>query len=73
MFNVACDKTRIRPLVRALWQRKIQHLSSMPPVIRWLFHWRWASHTEVRAAAARATPRCVTPRCLATLARGGSP
>jgi hypothetical protein len=47
MINVTCDKTRIRPLVRALWERKIAHLATMPAMVRWLFHWRWASHTEI--------------------------
>ena len=44
---VTCDKTRIRPLVRALWDRKIHHLSSLAPFLRWIFHWRWASHTDI--------------------------
>lgn len=46
-LNVTCDKTRIRPLVRALWDRKNTHLAEMHPFIRWIFHWRWASHTDI--------------------------
>ena len=46
-MTVTCDKTRIRPLVRALWDRKIAHLATLPPFIRWMFHWRWASHTDM--------------------------
>ena len=47
LMTVTCDKTRIRPLVRALWDRKIAHLATLPPFIRWMFHWRWASHTDM--------------------------
>ena len=47
MLPVTCDKTRIRPLVRSLWERKVYHLSTMPPVVRWMFHWRWASHADM--------------------------
>ena len=47
LINVTCDKTRIRPLVKALWDRKIAHLAQLPPFIRWLFHWRWASHSHM--------------------------
>lgn len=47
MLPVTCDKTRIRPLVRSLWERKVYHLSTMSPVVRWMFHWRWASHADM--------------------------
>ena len=47
MLTVSCDKTRIRPLVRSLWERKCAHLATMPPFVRFLFHWRWASHTDM--------------------------
>ena len=34
---VTCDKARIRPLVRGLWERKIAHLNTMPPFVRFGF------------------------------------
>jgi hypothetical protein len=44
---VTCDKARIRPLVRGLWERKIAHLKTMPPFVRFGFLWRWVSHMDI--------------------------
>lgn len=50
LMSVICDKDRIRPLVRALWDRKIAHLAACGPFVVFLFHWRWASHADMMMA-----------------------
>ena len=47
VITVTCDKTRIRPLVKSLWERKVAHLARLPPFYRWMFHWRWTSHSDM--------------------------
>jgi len=44
---IACDKVRIKPLVRALWERKIAHMKTQHPVLQWMLRWRWVTHTEL--------------------------
>lgn len=45
-----CDKDRIRPLVKGMWERKIAHMRTMAPVVRFLFSWRWISHYKLMMA-----------------------
>ena len=44
---IPCDKGRIKPLVRALWERKIAHMKTQHPVLQWMLLWRWVTHTEL--------------------------
>lgn len=44
---IACDKVRINPLVRGLWNRKIEHMKTQHPVLQFMLLWRWVSHTEL--------------------------
>jgi len=44
---IPCDKVRIKPLVRALWDRKIAHLKTQHPILQFMLLWRWATHTEL--------------------------
>jgi len=45
--TVTCDKTRIRPLVRALFERKNAHMARMHPFVKNLFRWRYVSHMDI--------------------------
>lgn len=45
-----CDKARIKPLVKGLWERKIAHMKTMAPVIHFMFAWRWISHYHLMMA-----------------------
>lgn len=47
---ITCDKDRIRPLVRGLWDRKVAHLKTQNPLIQFMLLWRWASHVELMMA-----------------------
>jgi len=59
LIEVSCDKNRIRPLVRALWDRKNAHLAAAPPFVRWVFHWRWVSNTDLMMSEfAEDVPEC---------------
>ncbi|KAL3906353.1 MAG: hypothetical protein SGPRY_010582 [Prymnesium sp.] len=42
--TIPCDKLRIKPMVEALWDRKIEHEKSMPLEVRGMSLWRWISH-----------------------------
>ena len=48
--ELQCDKARIRPLVKGLWERKNAHLKKMHPMIRFFFQWRWATHQYLMMA-----------------------
>jgi hypothetical protein len=45
--TIPCDKGRIKPLVRALWERKIAHMKTQHPMLQWMLLWRWVTHTEL--------------------------
>ena len=45
--TIPCDRKRIKPLVRALWDRKIAHLKTQHPILQFMLLWRWVSHTEL--------------------------
>lgn len=49
-IRVPCDKKRIRPLAKGLWDRKIAHLRSSHPLIKFIFHWRWQAHVHLMMA-----------------------
>lgn len=45
--TMPCDRKRIKPLVRALWDRKIAHIKTQHPILQFMLLWRWVSHTEL--------------------------
>ena len=47
---IPCDKERIRPMLTALWDRKIRHLNSQPLDQTCLVLWRWISHKRMMLA-----------------------
>ena len=43
-ITIPCDKDRIRPFCRQLWQRKSNHFMGGSPMVRHFYAWRYISH-----------------------------
>ena len=42
-----CDKDRIRPFCKKMWQRKANHFSAGSAMVRQLYAWRYLSHMQI--------------------------
>jgi hypothetical protein len=63
-----CDKDRIRPFCRSMWQRKSNHFSAGNPFTRHMFAWRYISHmTLMLATGVEDTPTNNDDPLLSTL------
>ena len=45
-----CDKDRIRPFCKKMWQRKANHFSAGSAMVRQLYAWRYLSHMQISKA-----------------------
>jgi len=61
---IPCDKERIRPMVAALWDRKIAHEAEMPRDVKSLSMWRWISHKSIMLADDHAEEDDAQLKCL---------
>ena len=50
VLDLPCDKDRIRPFCRSMWQRKSNHFLGGSPMVRHLFAWRYISHMKLMMA-----------------------